>query len=682
MKDVPEKVVREVEKLREEIEYHNYRYYVLNDPVITDEEYDKLMRRLISLEKKYPQLATPDSPTQRVGGKVLEGFTKVKHSERMMSLDNTYSEEEIRAFDARIRKETGLGKVAYVCELKIDGVAIALRYRGGKLSVAITRGDGEVGEDVTEAVKTVRSIPLVLPEPVDIEVRGEIYMSKSEFTRINRERMEEGLPLFANPRNATAGTIHQLDTTEVAKRRLDSFIYYIVNPGGYNISSHWEALNYLKKLHFKVNPHSRRVEDIDGVVEFWHQWLEKRESLDYNIDGIVVKVDDLGLYRILGETAKSPRWAIAFKFPAEQARTKIKAVTVQVGRTGVLTPVAELEPVRLAGTTVKRASLHNFDYIKSKDIRIGDEVFVEKAGDIIPQVVKPIVEARDGDEEQIEIPSKCPVCGGPVGKLTEDEVAIRCLNPHCPAKLKRSIEVFASRDGMNIMGLGEKLIDRLVDSGMIEDVADLYFMDPFKLAQLGPGIGPKTVSNLMKELEKSKNRPLANLIYALGIPSVGSKTARVLAERFGSLEAFANASIQELMEIEGIGPEVAKNIYDYFRNEKTKKILEKLKKAGVKMEEAKPSVSGKLQGLTFVLTGTLKRFTRKEAEELLVSNGARVSSSVSKKTSYVVVGENPGSKFDRARELGVKTLSEDEFIELLRSKGVNVPERGEQISLL
>jgi len=667
---VPKKVLQEIERLREKIEYHNYRYYVLNDPVITDEEYDRLMKRLVELERSYPEAVTPNSPTQRVGGKVLEGFKKVEHSEVMLSLDNTYSEEEVKAFDERIKREVG-ENVSYMCELKIDGVAIALGYRQGRLVLGATRGDGRTGEDVTENIRTVRSIPLMLPEPLDVEVRGEIFMSRSEFERVNRERMEAGLPLFANPRNATAGTLHQLDTSQVASRKLDSFIYHVANAPRYGLKTQEEIFDFLRKLRFKVNPHSRLAQDVEDIVKYWQEWLERRHELEYNIDGVVVKVNELEHRDILGTTAKAPRWAIAFKFPAEQARTKLLDVTVQVGRTGVLTPVAELEPVQLAGTTVKRASLHNFDYIKQKDIRIGDEVFVEKAGDIIPQIVKPIVESRDGDEREIEIPEKCPVCGGPVGKWNPEEVAIRCLNPHCSAKLKGNLEIFVSRAGMNIMGLGEKLIDRLVESGLVKDVADLYYLTPTELAQLGPGIGPKMIANLLREIEASKNRPLANLLYGLGIPLVGAKTAQVLAEHFGSIDRLSQASVEELMRIEGIGPEVARSVHEYFQNKQTKHIIEKLKKAGVRTSE-EVQKSDELSDLTFVVTGILRHFTRREIEEFITRHGGRVASSVSRKTDYVVVGENPGSKLEKARRLGIPTLSEEEFLELVRSKGVNI----------
>ncbi len=676
MKKIPKEVIEEVEKLREEIEYHNYRYYVLADPVISDEEYDKLMKRLIQLEKKYPELVTPDSPTQRVGGKVLEGFKKVKHSTPMLSLDNTYDENEIREFDERIKKGLAGENVEYVSELKIDGISIALRYENGRFRMAITRGDGTEGEDVSENVKLIRSVPLRLRKPLTLEVRGEIYMPVEEFKRINEEREEQGLPAFANPRNATAGTIRQLDTSVVAKRNLDTFIYYLVNPQAYGIETQWEALQFLKEIGFKINPHSKLCKSIDEVIDYWRVWTDERHKLDYWVDGVVVKVNSFRQQERLGTTAKSPRWAIAFKFPAEQVRTKLLDVTFQVGRTGVITPVAELEPVQLSGTTIKRASLHNFDYIKEKDIRIGDWVFVEKAGGIIPQVVKVITELRDGSEREIKPPEKCPVCRGPVGKLDPSEVAIRCLNPHCPAKLKKALETFVSRDAMNIDGMGEKLIERMVDSGIVKDIADIYYLTPFDFAQLGSGIGQRTIAKLLKEIEESKKRPLEKLIAGLGIPHVGTKMAKILAENFESLEDLANASLERLMEIEGIGEEVAKSIIEYFRNEKTREIIGKLKKAGVNMKSS--IVKGKaLRGLKFVVTGELDRWSRKEIEEFIESLGGKVSSSVSKKTDYAIVGRNPGSKYQKAQKLGVRILNEDEFIELVKERAKETGEKVE-----
>ncbi len=676
MGNVPKEIIEEVEKLRNEIEYHNYRYYVLADPVISDEEYDKLMKRLIELEKRYPELITPDSPTQRVGGKVLEGFKKVKHSEPMLSLDNTYDESEILEFDRRVKRLLGETQVEYVAELKIDGVSIAIRYEEGKFRMAITRGDGVEGEDVSENVKLIKTIPLRLRKPVTIEVRGEIYMPVDEFKRINEEREEKGLTTFANPRNATAGTIRQLDTSVVASRRLDTFMYFIVHPENFRLKTQWEALMFLKELGFKINPHSKLCNSIEEVIDYWKEWTERRHKLDYWVDGVVVKVNSFEKQKILGWTAKAPRWAIAFKFPAEQVRTRIEDVTFQVGRTGVITPVAELTPVHLAGTIVKRASLHNFDYIKEKDIRIKDWVFVEKAGGIIPQVVKVITDLRTGEEIPITPPKKCPVCGGKVGKLDPEETAIRCLNPHCPAKLKRALETFVSRNAMNIEGLGEKLIERLVDSGLVKDIADIYYLTPFDLAQLGSGIGQRTIAKILKQIEESKKRPLEKLITGLGIPHVGSKTAKLLAEHFESLEKLSKAPVEEFLKIEGIGEEVAKSIVDYFRNEKTKEIIDKLKKAGVNMES--DIVKGKtLKGLKFVITGEMERWTREELIEFIENLGGKVSSSVSKRTDYLLVGKNPGSKLQRARKLNVKTLTEDEFVEFVIDRAKKFGEKVE-----
>jgi len=668
MSQIPKKILEEIEKLREEIEYHNYRYYILNDPVITDQEYDELMKRLIELEKKYPELVTPDSPTQRVGGKVAEGFKKVRHSIRMLSLDNTYSEEELKKFNERIKRTLEIEKVEYVVELKIDGFSVALRYKDGKFEQGITRGDGITGEDITENLKTVKSIPLRLRKKINVEVRGEVYMSKDEFNRINQERMKKGLPLFANPRNAAAGTMRQLDSSVVARRNLDSFIYYVIDPESHGLKTQSETLKFLKSIGFKVNPNYIVTNELGEIIDYWNYWIENRKKLAYNIDGLVIKVNKIEYQKLLGETAKSPRWAIAFKFPAEQVRTKITGVTVQVGRTGVLTPVAELEPVQLGGTTVKRASLHNFDYIKAKDIKIGDTVLIEKAGEIIPQVVKSIKELRTGKEKDIEVPTSCPVCGGKVGKLKEDEVAIRCLNPHCPAKLKRAVEIFVSREAMNIEGIGEKLIDQLIDKGIVKDIADIYYLTPFDLIPL-ERMGPKAADNILKAIEKSKRSPLHKLITALGIPFVGSKTAAVLAEHFKNLDRLAKASYEELMEIEGIGEEIAKSIVEYFLSDKTKEIISKLKKAGVNMSgEAKEEEEKSLKGLRFVVTGTLKNYTRSEIEELIRKKGGMVSNSVSKKTDYLILGENPGSKYQKALQLGTKVITEEEFEKMLKRR--------------
>ncbi|MCS7175679.1 NAD-dependent DNA ligase LigA [Pseudothermotoga sp.] len=669
MSHVPEEVRKRVEKLREEIEYHNYRYYVLADPVITDEEFDKLMRELIELERQYPELITPDSPTQRVGEKVLDEFRSVPHTEPMLSLDNTYSEEEIKDFDERIKRLLEREEVLYVAELKIDGVSVSLRYVEGRFVQGLSRGDGTRGDDISENLKRVRSIPLRLRKPVTVEVRGEVYMPTDVFEKLNEERQKRGEPLFANPRNAAAGTLRQLDTKITSERRLDSFIYYVVKPEEHGLKTQWEALNWLRELGFKVNPHSRLCKNVEEVIAYWREWTQKKDELPYWVDGVVVKVNDFEQQRVLGATAKAPRWAIAFKFPAERARTRILSVTVQVGRTGTLTPVAELEPVQLSGTMVKRASLHNFDYIEEKDIRIGDWVYIEKAGGIIPQVVSVIEAMRTGNEEKIRPPDACPVCGGKVGKTEVGEVALRCLNPHCPAKLKRALETLASRSALDIKGLGEKLTDKLVDSGLVKDIADIFYLTPFDLSQLGPGIGQKTIANLLNEIEKAKKAPLYRLITALGIPMVGEKTAHLLAQTFKSLKKIASADLEELMQIPGIGEEIAKSIVEYFKNEKTKEILEKLERAGVKLEEEPTvEVSDIFKGLTFAVTGVLKNFTRNEIEEFILSHGGKITENVSRNTDYLIVGENPGSKLSRAQQLGVKIISEEEFLEKFNLK--------------
>ncbi|MCD6105547.1 MAG: NAD-dependent DNA ligase LigA [Thermosipho sp. (in: Bacteria)] len=659
-----EKIKKEIEKLRKEIEYHNYRYYVLADPVISDDEYDKLMEKLIELEKKYPEFQSPDSPTQKVGGGLISGFKTVPHSKPMLSLDNTYNEEEIKEFDKRVKKILNTSEVEYVCELKIDGVSIALRYNDGSLVQALSRGNGLEGDDITENIKKIKSIPLRLFKPLTIEVRGEVFMPVDEFERYNRQREEEGLPPFANPRNAAAGTLRQLDSSIVAKRKLDSFIYYIVEPENYNIKTQWEALNFLRELGLKVNPLSKLCNSIDCVIDYWKEMIKQRTILGYWADGIVVKVNKFEYYPILGETAKAPRWAIAFKFPAIKAKTRLIDIELNVGRTGTITPVAILEPVNLEGTVVKRASLHNFDYIKEKDIKIGDYVYIEKAGGIIPQVISVIKEMRIGNEKEIVPPEKCPVCGGPVGKLTEGEVALRCLNPHCTQKLKRHLEIFVSRSAFDISGIGEKLIDKFVEAKIINDIADIFYLTPFDLAQIS-GVGQKTIANILKQIEKAKNTPFHRVIVGLGIPMVGEKTAKILAEHFKNIDNLSKASYEELISLEGIGPEVAKSVIEYFKNEKTKEIIEKLKKAGVNLESKEVKKSNKLKGLTFVITGSLKNYTRDEAKEIIEQFGGKVTNTVSSKTNYLIVGENPGSKLEKAKQLGVKIINEEEFEKLI-----------------
>jgi len=665
---VPEKVRQEAENLKKEIEYHNYRYYVLASPIITDEEYDKLMKKLIELEEKYPELRTPDSPTQRVGGQPLSGFESVEHSEPMLSLDNTYNEAEILNFHERVKKN--VGETEYVAELKIDGVSIALRYENGILVKAITRGDGLRGDDVTTNVKTIKSIPLRLPEPITIEVRGEIYMPVSDFEEYNRQREEEGLTPFANPRNATAGTLHLLNPSEVSQRKLDSFIYFVVKPQNFGLKTHWEALDFLKNLHFKVNPHNELCKSINDVIEYWRKWSKNRSQLEYWVDGVVVKVNNFEQQNELGWTAKSPRWAIAFKFPAQQAKTRIMDVTFQVGRMGTITPVAELEPVELEGTVIKRASLHNFDYIQQKDIRIGDYALIEKAGGIIPQVVHVITALRNGTEKEVIVPSKCPVCGGDVGKESGDYVAYVCLNPHCPAKLKRHLEVFVSRQALDIQGLGPRIISKIVDAGLVKDIADIFYLSVFDLSQIS-GLGPKMISNILSEIERAKSATLDKLIVGLGIPGIGEKTAKVLAKKFKSLEDLSNATAERLLEIEGVGEDSAKNIVDYFSLPKTKEIIEKLKRAKVNLENTAIEEEDILSGLTFCVTGTLKGYSREEIKKYIESLGGHFTDTVTKKTNYLIVGDNPGSKLQKAEKFGVEIITEEEFLRLVEQRRGN-----------
>lgn len=660
-------IKQEIEQLRAEIEYHNYRYYVLADPLISDEEYDKMMKRLIELEEKYPEFKTPNSPTQRVGGSPMNGFSVVKHSEPMPSLDNTYNEEEMKSFHERISKS--INNVQYVTELKIDGVSIALRYDNGKLVQAITRGDGLKGDDVTANVKTIKSIPLILPKPLTIEVRGEIFMHSQDFEELNKQREQQGLSPFANPRNATAGTLHLLDPKEVAKRKLDSFIYFVVNPVQYGLKTQWEALKFLESLHFKVNPYSKLVNSVDKIIDYWKMWTEKRKELDYWIDGVVVKVNNFDQQNELGWNAKSPRWAIAFKFPAQQVRTKIVDVTFQVGRTGVITPVAEFEPVELEGTIVKRASLHNFDYIQEKDIRIGDYVFIEKAGGIIPQVSSVIKDLRSGIERAIIPPDKCPVCGEHV-KQEEGTSAYKCINPHCSAKLKRQLELFVSRSAMNIQGIGPKVIDKLVNEGLIKDVADLYFITYEDLINIG--FGQQTAKNIINAIQKSKQNSLDRLIVGLGIPGVGEKMAKVLANKFKSIKKLEQATQEKLLEIEGIGKDIAQNIYNYFRRMETQALLAKLDKAGVSFQTNEQN-SKVLDGKTFCVTGSLKNFTRQQIKELIESFGGHFSDNITKKTNYLILGNKPGSKLTKAKKYGVAIITEEELLNIIKNKN-----RGEQ----
>lgn len=656
------KVKERIDELVSLLNYYNYMYYVENNPVITDYEYDKLYRELVELEKKHPEYRRGDSPTLRVGGQPLKEFVTVSHKIPMLSMDNTYSEEELIEFDRRIKKTAGVKDVDYVVELKYDGVAVSLIYENGVFIRGASRGDGWQGDDITENLKTVRTLPLVIPYKEALEVRGEVYMRKDTFYKINEERKRIGEVLFANPRNATAGSLKLLDPETVARRNLQLFVYQGILK---KFTTHWETLEFLKTLGFPVNPYKKLAKDINEVIDYCNEWEKKRNQLPYNIDGMVIKVNSLSLQEILGTTSKSPRWAVAYKFPAQQAETTLKDVVVQVGRTGTLTPVAILEPVQLSGTTVSRATLHNFDEVKRLGIKIGDRVFIEKSGEIIPQIVKAIPEKRKGTEKEISVPKECPVCKSKVVK-DEEEVAIRCPNVRCPAQVKERIIHFASRDAMDIEGLGEKWVNILVDKGLISDYGDIYWNITYEKLLGLERMGEKSAKNLLDAIEKSKTRPLANLIYALGIRHIGTHTGEVLAEHFNSIDKLSEADIVTLSEIREIGPVIAHSIVDFFRNEENLKVIEKLKKAGVKTEREKVVKKGdKLSGLTFVITGTLDGYTRDEIIEVIKKHGGRVTESVSSKTDYLICGKEPGSKLDKARSIGIRVITEDEFKKLI-----------------
>jgi len=667
---VAKSVEKEIERLRNEIRYHEHRYYVLDNPEISDFEFDKLMRRLQELEAQNPELVTPDSPSQRVGGQPAEEFPKVRHSLPMLSLDNTYSIDELKDFDRRVRELSGRSKVEYVGELKLDGLSMALTYEDGVLRHGVTRGDGVEGEDVTANVKTIRSVPLrvdpkraeVIGNPKRWEVRGEVILPRQAFEQTNAQREAAGEPRFANPRNAAAGSMRQLDSRIVAQRRLDIFLYYLLVENREPLREHWQNLEGLVKLGFKVNPHRRLCKSFDELMAFIQEWKSKRDSLEYEIDGVVVKVNDIRLWEELGATAKSPRWAIAYKYAARQATTTVMNIRAQVGRTGTLTPVADLEPVDVGGVTVSHATLHNMDEIARLGVKIGDTVLVQRAGEVIPQVVKVVKPAAEGRE--FGMPKQCPVCGGEVHRA-EGEVAYRCVNSACPARLKESLLYFAGRRAMNIDGLGEALVDQLVDKRLVHDVADLYTLTHEQLANL-ERMGDKSASNLREEIENSKKASLARLIFALGIRFVGERTGQLLADHFGSLDKLAKASEAELVEVEEVGPRVAESILEFFSAPQNRKVIEKLRQAGLRFEQAKVHrPKGGLAGKQFVLTGTLPRYSREEAKKMIEEAGGRVSGSVSKRTDYVVVGADPGSKLEKARSLGVKTIAEDELLKLL-----------------
>ncbi len=660
-----------VEELRSQINYHDYRYYVLDSPEISDAEYDELMRELRHLEEQHPELITPDSPTQRVSGQPVEAFGIVEHRVPLLSLANAFNEEELRAWHRRAANLLESERFDFVCEPKIDGLAVALVYENGSFVQGATRGDGLRGENITQNLRTIRSLPLAASGdglPPRFEVRGEVYMTRHGFEWLNEQRAEEGQPLFANPRNAAAGSVRQLDSRITAQRPLDIFTYALGWADGPTPDSHWEAMHWLSSLGFKINPHTVRFHSLDEVAHHCEEWVDKRDSLDYEIDGVVVKIDDFALQRTLGFVGREPRWAVAYKFPPTQATTRLLRIEVNVGRTGSLNPYAVLEPVRVGGATVKLATLHNEDDIRRKDIRIGDTVIVQRAGEVIPQVVGPVVSRRTGRERVFSIPEKCPVCGTPVVR-PEGEAMSYCPNRGCPAQAFRLLTHFVSRGGMDIDGVGEALAMALLKEGLVEDPGDVYFLTKEQLVGL-ERMADKSAQNVLDAIAASKNRPLSRVIFALGIRHVGSEMADVLAGHFGSLAALAGASVEELSAIPTVGPKIAESVRAFFDDEVSQRLIEKLRRAGVRLEaEAAAAREGPLTGQSFVVTGTLSRWSRNEAEDLIKSLGGAVGSSVSKKTDCVVVGENPGSKLRKAQELGTRVLSEDEFVALLREWG-------------
>jgi DNA ligase (NAD+) len=656
---------KRLQELKEQIEEANYQYYGLDQPTLTDTEYDALVQELIRIEKEHPEWLTPDSPSQRVGGYIAKEFPKVRHAEPLLSLDNAFNGSDLLEFDRKVRSV--VPHVEYVVELKIDGLTVALTYEDSMLIRGATRGDGEVGEEITANVKTIPSIPLRVRKDVTrLDVRGEGYMPKESFLRLNQEREESGQQTFANPRNAAAGSLRQLDSRVTAQRRLGFFAYQVLTPEGVELSSQAEVLNYLKTQGFPVNPEYKIFSQIEEVIHYCVEMAEKRHSFAYDIDGLVIKVNDITQQRELGFTAKSPRWAIAYKFPAEQVETVVEDIVIRVGRTGVLTPTAYLKPVFVAGSTVSRATLHNLDNIRDKDIQIGDHVLIHKAGDVIPEVVKSLPEKRTGNERVFEMPEYCPECQSPVIR-EEGEAAHRCTSISCPAQQREAIIHFVSRDAMNIDGLGPAVIQQLLEAGLIHDAADLYSLQFDSLIQL-ERMGKKSAENLLKALEESKERGLAPLIFALGIRHVGEKAGKILAQKFGTMENLQQAQLEKIQGIPDVGPAMAQSIFQFFRLESTRIFLDKLRSAGVNMNaqvSAQPQI---FAGKSIVVTGTMERWDRQYIENLIEERGGKAASSVSKKTAFVVAGEKAGSKLTKAKELGVPVLTEEEFAKLLESE--------------
>lgn len=667
MNSLDNEILKNYTNLKNKIEKYNNLYYNEDNPIISDMEYDGLLRKLKEMEKEYPALLEiDDSPTEKIGGTASNKFSKVEHKVPMLSLSNTYNIAEIEDFDKRVKKIINFSeKIEYILELKLDGLSISLIYENGNLTRAVTRGDGKIGEDVTENIMEIESIPKKLKEPISLEVRGEIILPIQNFNKINEEREENGEEVFANPRNAAAGTIRQLDSTIVSKRGLDCYLYYLVNAENYGIKTHLESIKFIEKLGFKTTKVFEKYSDFKTLEKSIEKWRTKREKLDYETDGLVIKINDFSFYETLGYTTKSPRWAIAYKFPAEQVKTRLLNVTFQVGRTGVVTPVAELEAVNLSGSVVKRASLHNFDEIRRKDIKIGDNVIVEKAAEIIPQVVNVVLDDRKGTEKEIKEPESCPACGT---KLVKEEglVALKCLNPHCPEKIKREISYFVSRDAMNISGLGEKIVEKFIELEKIKTVVDIYFLENYRneLENLEK-MGKKSVENLLNSINESKNQDFSKVLYALGIPFVGKFNANLLSKTFKDIDVLKEKSVEELLEVKGIGDKAAIAVNTFLNNENNWKIITELKEIGLKFkfeeDELKEVKDNPIKGKNFLATGKLQKYKRNEIKDIILEKGGNYLSAVSKNLDFLIAGEKAGSKLEKAQNLGIRVLSEDEF---------------------
>ncbi|MDO8301892.1 MAG: NAD-dependent DNA ligase LigA [Sedimentisphaerales bacterium] len=667
---MPDDTAKTIDKLRNEIRHHDYCYYVLNAPEITDREYDRLFAQLKELEAKHSELITPDSPTQRVSGQPITAFKSIRHAIPMLSIDNTYNADELRAFDGRVRKILEHANYDYVVELKIDGLAISLRYEKGRLVTAATRGDGTTGDDVTANVRTIKAVPLMLKDgdgvPDILEVRGEVYMPTASFTQLNAAKAEAGEPPFANPRNAAAGSLKLLDSKITATRKLSFFAYATGQMSTPLAQSHWETLQKFKAFGLPVNPNVRHAKNIDEVIEICSQWDKQRAALDYQIDGMVIKINRLDQREILGFTGRAPRWCISYKFAAEQAQTILESISLQVGKTGIVTPVANLKPVLLAGTTVKRATLHNFDEVARLDIRPGDTVVIEKAGEIIPQVMEVKKDLRPKHTQPYSPPTHCPVCKSKLVK-DPDGVYIRCVNPECVGTIMERLIYFAGRDQMDIESLGPALIENLVNAGLIKSFADLYKLKKAELLGI-ERMADKSASKIIASIEKSKSQPLSRFITALGIRNIGGQSAEILADEFGSLDALINADEERLQQIEQIGPVVAKSVYDYFHNAENIKVVNELLAAGVQAKAEHKQRGTALLGKTIVVTGTLENFSRQQIEQAIKDNGGKVSSSVSKKTDFLVAGAEAGSKLEKANQLGVKVITENEFLKMIKQE--------------